>query len=276
MADDARYDDRETALILRMAAELDHGGPPGPGQSLREIEQIAVEAGIRPESVRRAAAALAAELDSGGSSFMGGPTTFRYERLVTGRLSSVDVQELVQTIRWESGKQGEVTDIPDGIAWEHSTEEGPLLRVELSDRGDATRIRLLGRYEDPAGWTAIAGGVGAVGAAIASTAVLEGSAALFFGSLAGYTTVAWWGVRLAWRRISTRVEARLSHLVEHVTERAQALAETRPAAGTLAGTRSAAAPPGSETRPRRDSSGEGTTVPPAAGGTSGNATTRDG
>ena len=236
MVDETRYDDRETALILRMAAELDHrptgtgvGGRRPTGQSLGDIEQIAEEAGIRPESVRRAAAALAAELQPGGSSLMGGPTTFRFERVVPGRLKAADLLEIVQSIGWDTGKSGKVTELAEGAEWEHKTDEGPLLRVELTARGDETRVRLLGRYEDPAGWVAILGGVSAVGAAIATSVVLDGSAALFFGSLAGCTAAAYWGVRRMWRGISARVDSRLSSLMESVTERARALAEARPA-----------------------------------------------
>lgn len=264
MADEPRYDDRDTALILRMAAELDHrpaesaSGHRARGQSLSEIERIAEEAGIRPESVRRAATALAAELESRGS-FLGAPTRFRHQRVVPGVLDDDDRGEVFRSLSWETGKAGEVTYEAGVTRWEHSTEEGPLIRVELDERDDETRIRLLGNWQGPADWTIVGGGAAAIGAAIATTVGVDGSALVFFGSLAGYSAASWWGTRRVWRRISNRVESRLSSLMDALTDRARSLAATSPAAGD----------PGrpGETRPSSGSSGtaeRGSPTAPAA------------
>lgn len=261
MTDEPRYDDRETALILRMAAELDHrsaDSAPGRrarGQALGEIERIAEEAGIRPESVRRAAAALDAEVESRGS-LLGAPTRFRHERIVPGLLDDDDRGEIFRSLGWETGKTGEVTSAAGVARWEHSSEEGPMIRVELDERDDETRIRLLGNWQGPAEWTIVGGGAAAIGAAIATTVGVgiattlggDGSAVVFFGSLAGYSAAAWWGTRRVWRRISKRVESRLSKLMDTVTD------QTR----TLAGTRGALERDSSrETRSAPDSSGTG-------------------
>jgi hypothetical protein len=54
-----RYDDKQVGLILKRATELatdsSPESSPGDGLSLAELEQIAVEAGIDPVLIRRAA-----------------------------------------------------------------------------------------------------------------------------------------------------------------------------------------------------------------------------
>jgi hypothetical protein len=56
-----RYGDKEVGLILKRAAEIQSQGPEsaaGGGLGLRELEEIATEAGIDPNSLRQAAAEL--------------------------------------------------------------------------------------------------------------------------------------------------------------------------------------------------------------------------
>lgn len=79
-----RYDEKEIGRLLRRATELQTAEPTAPnpgGMTLEELEEIAVEAGIDPNYLRRAAL----ELESGASRqtfrerVVGDPLTLTYE-----------------------------------------------------------------------------------------------------------------------------------------------------------------------------------------------------
>jgi hypothetical protein len=69
-----RYSDREMAVILRVATEMEAHATPSlrvarsVGRTLSEIESIAADAGIAPEAVRAAATALEADEQARDSS----------------------------------------------------------------------------------------------------------------------------------------------------------------------------------------------------------------
>lgn len=93
-----RYGDREVGLILKRATELQDTAPEpsGAGLSLEELEEIALEAGIDPSHLRRAAT----EVESGAASsslataFLGTSPTVSMERVIRGEIAE-DVFEIL-------------------------------------------------------------------------------------------------------------------------------------------------------------------------------------
>lgn len=88
MADaNTRYDDKQVGLILKRATELatvsSPDSSPSDGLSLAELEQIAIEAGIDPALIRRAAQEVDGAEDPGEYGWvMGAPMTIRVHRVV--------------------------------------------------------------------------------------------------------------------------------------------------------------------------------------------------
>ena len=72
------FNQKETAEILKTAAEKSHDGAEseGIGLTIKELEHVAAEAGIDPAEVNKAAIALDAKRQPVESSFWGGPFSF--------------------------------------------------------------------------------------------------------------------------------------------------------------------------------------------------------
>ncbi len=156
-----RYDERQMALVLKLAAERQarvSTATETQGYTLEEMERIASEAGISPQAVREAALALQDDDQGVLARLLGGPTSFQFEHELAGGLAPAQVTDLVDTLQWVSGKQGETHEEGESLTWKHHVEEGPLTLVQIARREGKTRIRLVGRYEDPATWTLILGG----------------------------------------------------------------------------------------------------------------------
>jgi hypothetical protein len=232
MTDPGRqYSDREMAMILRLATDLEARGrralPSGSGRTLAEIEDIAAGAGIAPETIRAAAAALREDQQGVLARFLSGPTTFRQERVIPGDLDDAQLRALVDSIRWELATEvGDTTTLPDGVAWRHKTEEGPLTQVEAVSRAGITRLRLLGKYDDPATWVLLGTGFSTAIVAGLGIATLDPSVAGFTAVIGGAGTASWIGARAFWRRWTSRVQRRHTHLMDRLEAQAREMAES--------------------------------------------------
>jgi hypothetical protein len=99
------YDEREVGKILERATELQRQEPAraaeSGGLSLEELEEIALETGIDPRHLRRAAVELdSGEIDpSGWDRLVGDHTTLVYEATVPGELGRDDFEGVVSAIQ---------------------------------------------------------------------------------------------------------------------------------------------------------------------------------
>lgn len=117
-----RFGDRDIAKILRRAAELQRSTPARPdpsGLTLAELEEIAVEAGIDVENVRRAASELARPSDHGDwvSTLLGAPITYRMERRVEGELPTEAFSGLIPLLQAGTGTTGQATTVGRALTW---------------------------------------------------------------------------------------------------------------------------------------------------------------
>ena len=223
------YSEKEMALILKRAAELQEG-PDGPGiqRSLAEIQEIAAEAGIEPAFVAEAAAELERPLPRVG--WLGAPTRFHEERSVPGALSPNEIGELLDRARAELGLHGEVHQVFDGVEWRARSALGAAI-LTLGPRAGGTRIALTTERIDQA--VAIAAGSVAIGLlsalggvaiainvtdnAVVASAIVAGSA------IAGTVVSAralWYGVAERWRRKTKSVVAVLADRAAQLTKTA--------------------------------------------------------
>ena len=108
-----RFSDREVALVLKKASELEESEGTGVGKGLRleELQEIAAEVGISPGLLHRAVAELDAR--TGGNPFAKGQLVHQAVRAVEGELSREAVAELIRDVDGRSDHVGVTTGEPE-------------------------------------------------------------------------------------------------------------------------------------------------------------------
>ncbi|MEE8061790.1 MAG: hypothetical protein V3T16_08155 [Gemmatimonadales bacterium] len=180
------YSDDEIALILKRATEMQRAEPnieSPTGLTLAELEGIAVEAGIDPGLLRRAASELDHDGPSTlGSQLAGAPLMIRLERVVPGEFPGSRLDELVPVIQVATAGQGTASAIGQTLTWSSRADNNTSSQqVLVSSKNGETLIRIEERYSGLAG--ALFGGIvggfgggvglgvgGGVGGAIGSVA----------------------------------------------------------------------------------------------------------
>lgn len=166
-----RFTEEEVERILQRAAEMDAerpaGGAGSEGMTLAELEQIGVEAGLRPELLRRAVRELDRSPVRGGDSaapFVGAPVVIRFEREFDGELDPRALESLIPELRRAADGTGHPAIVGSTLSWE-STDNDRLrsLGVTVSSTGGRTRIWIEERLNRLAGslFGGIVGGFGA-------------------------------------------------------------------------------------------------------------------
>ena len=226
-----RYSDREVALILRMAADIEAQPgrsvtPHAAGRTRVEIEDIAAAAGIDRSAVSAALDAWQAEAGGTLSGLVGGATVLRIERHITGELSDDAMVELMDRGRWNLGtRAGDVSQQPGVVRWIQATAEGPSTEVELARRDGSTRVRIFANHENTAGWSLLtAGGVSVLATAF-FIAAAEPSVPAVLAMFAGLASAAAVTVRVLWRRSVARTKQRLLELMDQVETGARSLVD---------------------------------------------------
>ncbi len=228
-----RYTDRDVALILRRAAEIDRKSTPDApvrGLSVGELQEIAGEVGINPEAVTRAAAEFEGRRGLEPATLLG-PGLVRREIRGLGReLSRESLGELVRTVDQQISAQGSVSEALGSVRWSSS---GRFLRHQVSfePSRDETIVRVEERYEGqvrtmihaiPTAYAAMIGlvlGIEGIGGAVPGVLL-----ALFFAALA------WVVGGFIWGGVSRRSGRRAHELADTLVAEASRL----PAAGEMA------------------------------------------
>ncbi len=224
-----RYTEEEMALVLRRAVELEglrRDAPRGEGRvlTLREIQEIAREAGIDPALVERAAAQLDAPAGARGRSLLGPHPTVVMEGTVVGTLGEPELADLAATTQRELGVEGIVTEALGSVRWTNQTRSGAT-QVVFTPGADRTRIEVLDRHATqvravihllPAFWG------GMIGVAVAASGAMDPGLAVALvtgSSLAGaaigrgvWEAVAGWSRRKV-RRLLSRLQDRADTLL---------------------------------------------------------------
>lgn len=183
-----RYTEKEVGLLLRRATEIQRSEPSArapAGLTLGELEEVALEAGIDPRHLRRAAAEL--EAGAGGSTLgaklAGGALAFVLERTVPGELSHERFEELVPLMQSGTLGQGTASAVGKTLTWSSRSDTNTSSQQILVSSGDGrTTIRVEERLSGLAGAlhgglvAGVGGGVGigaggALGGILGSTAL---------------------------------------------------------------------------------------------------------
>jgi hypothetical protein len=139
-----RFSEREVALVLRKATEIEETeGPSGGGLSLRELEQIAGEVGISPAMIQRAVAEVDAKKRSNNPLSR---TSLSQEaiRAIGGELSAEGVAALVDAVERRSDQVGEVTQALGTTRWT-ARDRFSTTQVAITPSKDGTTVRVVER-----------------------------------------------------------------------------------------------------------------------------------
>ena len=110
-----RFNEKEVALIIKRASELqqmESTAESSTGMSLAELEQVAREAGLDPELVRRAAVDLDTRVtDQEPNRWAGAPTALRLERTIEGEVPADEYEPMVLEIQRVLGGVGSASTL---------------------------------------------------------------------------------------------------------------------------------------------------------------------
>lgn len=222
MDESRRFDEKEFALILRNAAELQaresaHG--PRGGMTLREIEMIAAEAGIDPKYLRQAAQNLTVHAPTVWERIVGPATSIHAQRTVSGEYDADALAVLVDAAQMELGRAGTARDALGGIEWKAEDSFGEI-HVTARPRGGETRIQVsTDRRESAALLVSLLPVAGAVAGGIAGATFLPVPelAAVAGGLVAGAGAA-----RGLWQTIANRWQKRVRVLLDRVVSATEA------------------------------------------------------
>lgn len=225
-----RFTDREVALVLRRASEIEEsaGEDAGPasGLSLAELEEIGREVGISADSLRRAVAVL----DEGtplASRLAGAPLVQRSVHAVPARIDEATVRQLIAIADRDVSGAGTLSEALGSVRWTASDRfRDTQLRITPGD--DQTTIEVVEKTRPrfrvvfqaiPAMWGVIAAmpvlasGIGVpIAAAIAVASGLAGG-------LMG---------RGAWKAMAHRSDVRVHRLAASLADEASRSAGNDP------------------------------------------------
>jgi hypothetical protein len=229
-----RFNEKEVALIIKRASELQQNettAESSTGMSLAELEQVAREAGLDPELVRRAAADLDTRVtDQTPNRFLGAPSVLRLERTIDGEVSADEYEPMVLEMQRLLGGVSSASTLGrtlhfsmTGMGRRRGTTRA--VQVTITPRNGRTTIRI----EEPLGPLAGAlfgGLMGGMGGGLTGPAIGVGVGALHSaGATIGLIGAAISGSYLLARTIyghvvrgrGERLHELMSRLVEHVS-----------------------------------------------------------
>lgn len=260
-----RYTEKEVGLLLRRATEIQRSEPSArdpAGLTLRELEEVAVEAGIDPACLRHAAA----ELDAGGGAstlgakLAGAPLAFLLERTVPGELPDAAFEDLVPLMQSGTLGQGTASAVGKTLTWSSRSDTNTSSQqILVSSRDGRTTIRVEERLSGLAGAlhgglvAGVGGGVGiglggTLGGVLGSVALAVAfPVAIIGGSYAGARAI--FAAQVRGRR--RRMEKLLDRLAERVAAAARVPADIEAAPHrALSETARAGRPEGGSPDPR--------------------------
>jgi len=236
-----RFNEKEVALIIKRASELQQSEATpesNTGMSLAELEQVAREAGLDPELVRRAAVDLDTRVtDQPPNKFLGAPSVLRLERTIDGEVPAEEYEPMVLEMQRLLGGASTASTLGRTLQFSltgrnqgHAT--GREVQVTITPRNGRTTIRVEERLSPIAG--GIFGGVmGGAGGGLMGPGIAIGAAAFHSAIMAaGLAGVAIGGSYLLARTIYGRVVRgrgeKLHELMSWLVEHASATAVRAP------------------------------------------------
>lgn len=173
--DERRFSDREVREILKRAVQDTPGHQVSrrSGHSLAELKAIAVEAGIDPQRLEKAARSVALEKRNRSGGLLGTPRVLSLERTVEGTFDPADTPQMLAAIRRRMSGKGEVQEIHGSLEWGVSGESSER-HITVTPREGRTTIAATSNLTNAAIITYIPGGIiGTIGVFVLVAALEE-------------------------------------------------------------------------------------------------------
>ena len=138
-----RFTDREVALVLKQASEIDEteGGDSGGGLSLEDLTEIAKEVGISPAAIRQAVSGLDRRRAI-GPALAGAPLVRKAVHAVPGELNEGAIARLVQLTDDRTDGAGAISEALGSVRWT-SSDRFRSTRVSITPGGGETSIEVV-------------------------------------------------------------------------------------------------------------------------------------
>ena len=217
MSDESRrFTDREVALVLRRASELDEveGASPGTGLSLEDLTEIAKEVGISPDAIHK----VVATLDRGRDlrpALVGAPLVHKAVHAVPAQLNQEAISRLIRLIDERTDGTGVISEALGSVRWTTS-DRMRSTRVSITPGDGETWIEVVEKAAPrirrvfhllPAAWSVMLAGP-VVGMLEPSALGLTVAVALSLGGGLGIGRAAWsWMSAQSARRVHRLAES---------------------------------------------------------------------
>jgi len=225
--EERRYTDREVAVVLKRAAELEEerqSDIPGRGLTVSQLHDIAREVGLSPDMVDRAIADLGRHSRLGARSLLGASPLHKVVRAVPGPLDRDSLQSLIQLIEDHLSATGTVTEALGGVRWTSTVDGHPFshtTQVSLTPSGRETHVQVVERLSPrlqrvmhilPGAWSAMI-----AGAIVASAGVGTAPALAILAGSVGVGVAIGRGI---WNHLAKRSGVRVERLAAELTQEA--------------------------------------------------------
>ncbi len=237
------YGDKEIGQILKRATELQDMEPSAPsssGLTLRELEEVAVEAGIDPRFLQRAALELGTSaIDSGfWAKVTGDELMLLRETTVPGELHDDGFERVVSVIQMGTREHGQPSLLGRSLTWRAETPtKTRTIQVTVTSRDGQTYVRLEENLHQLAGGV-FGGGVagGGVGVGVGVGLPLAGYLGLGGSLLAaafplGFLGLSYIAARAIYRAIVNRRRTVMSELFDKMLAEVLACVDDRAVEG---------------------------------------------
>ena len=219
--DKKEYTDREFALILAKASELasssDVAERPPAGFSLAEMKAIAVEAGLDPVLIERAARLMpVVSSKSRLDRVLGGPVKHRLDAHFETKLTEKTKAHLLSAVRAAVEMQGRGEAYASGMSW-NSVGEASQVFVTAHAEAEGTRVRVAvdrrGALILTATFSLLAALIGPVVVTVLEPESVAVSAAIIGGAVAGILGLG----RAMWASTTRGIREKVDALMDTVS-----------------------------------------------------------
>ncbi len=227
------YGDKEIGQILKRATELQGQEPSAPsssGLTLQELEEVAVEAGIDPRFLQRAALELGmSPADSGfWAKVVGDELMLELETTVPGELNQDGFERVASVIQIGTKEHGHPSLLGHSLTWQAETTS-KTSQITVTSRDGKTHIRVEENLHQLAGGLfggGVAGGGVGIGVGVGLPLGLGlGSALLATAIPLGVLGLSYIGAREIYRTVANKRRVAMGDLFDKILAEVNACVE---------------------------------------------------
>jgi hypothetical protein len=237
------YSDKEIGQLLKRATELQDQEPSAPsssGLTLRELEEVAIEAVIEPHFLQRAALELGTSPTDSGfwDKVVGDQLILVRETTVPGELSEDGFERVASVIQIGTREHGQPSLLGRSLTWRAETpSKTRTVQVTVTSRDGHTHVRLEENLHQLAGglFGSTVGSIGlGVGVALPVGLGVFGSVLVATAFTLGVICLSYIGAREIYRKVTGRRRRVMNELFDKILGEVLACVDARAVEGTQA------------------------------------------